>query len=275
MKTKKFSRFIAILISIILINLVAPIPSVHVSASSILEDKVAQRLNLTSSELANFKNNYDFHELTGKALSTYFIKAQNNNRVKAAISYIQSNGYVLLEGSIFGEEVYVGSGVNKRVLALLLWDYLNVDESIARIIFISDSYGDVKVGFGLIEQQVEFRTVRSYQVLDNNEFVDEPLLEIYDDGTIQTYQNGQKNVLNQACDQTAQVSENCLTCINVCNALYSLGCGLSGIIACTLICAPIGGLACPIICGAVYLVLCVIGGGSCSTVCGPMLGYCP
>jgi hypothetical protein len=265
---------------VLLINIAFPYPQSSVSASNALEVSVAQRLGLTDTELENFEEAIDIQELTGKALSRAVKNAQKNTKLQTAIEQLQSEGFVLRDGSVLGEEIRVGSGKDKRSIIVLILDYQNTDENIARLLYISDSQGDVRVGFGLIEQHGDMQTIRAYQVQDNNQIVEEPLIEVYEDGTIITYRDGQEYILTDMCTQsqdarTTAVSDNCLKCIQICNALYGLGCGLSGVLACVLVCAPIGGITCPLICGAVYTILCILGGGICSTVCGYMLGYCP
>lgn len=279
MKTRRFSRFVLVIIAIMLINIVSP-PQSAASASNALEISVAQRLGLTDAKIKDFQETVDIRELTGKALDRSVQTAQKNIKFQTAIQHLQSEGFVIRNESVLGEEIRVGTGNEKRKIVVLIFDCQNPDENVARLLYISDSQGDVRVGFGFVEQQGNARTIRTYQVQDDNEILEEPLIEIHTDGTIITYRNGQEYTVTNMCAQSRDanvtaVSKNCLTCIQVCGALYGLGCGLSGVVACTLVCAPIGGISCPLICGAVYTILCVIGGGSCNTVCGPMLRYCP
>jgi len=75
----------------------------------------------------------------------------------------------------------------------------------------------------------------------------------------------------------ASVQSNCDTCMDVCGFVYTIGCGVTGYLACNLACLSIAGPLCPLICAAVYAAVCwwAIGWG-CDTICGSPegLGYC-
>ena len=72
-------------------------------------------------------------------------------------------------------------------------------------------------------------------------------------------------------------SDSCDACLTICGRVYGIGCGVSGFLACNLICLSIAYVLCPLICAAVYSAVCVWATGwSCDTICGSPqgLGYC-
>lgn len=69
-------------------------------------------------------------------------------------------------------------------------------------------------------------------------------------------------------------SGECEWCEFICNAIIGGGCGVTGALRCALICNA--NLACDVICGAIWALICVIGGAAadCGTNCVSW-GYCP
>ncbi|QZT34112.1 hypothetical protein HUR95_01405 [Caldalkalibacillus thermarum TA2.A1] len=67
--------------------------------------------------------------------------------------------------------------------------------------------------------------------------------------------------------------QSCSTCIDICNAIYAIGCSWSSVFVCASICGPAVGL-CAGICAVLVTIIC---GGSGYIGCGPLcsnLGYC-
>jgi len=90
-------------------------------------------------------------------------------------------------------------------------------------------------------------------------------------GRLERAPNGEIVVRNSSGDIRVQQSirkylmvpglkaTNCEICQAVFAYIYAAGCGIAGYLVCNLACAPFGGPACPIICAAVYAMLCVFG----------------
>ncbi len=73
-------------------------------------------------------------------------------------------------------------------------------------------------------------------------------------------------------------SEECHTCLSVCEKIFGVGCGISGYLACNLICLTIAHALCPLICAALYAAICIwLTDKTCDEICGPhpWFGYCP
>ncbi|RMH39426.1 MAG: hypothetical protein D6694_11240 [Gammaproteobacteria bacterium] len=88
---------------------------------------------------------------------------------------------------------------------------------------------------------------------------------------------GQISELDLTKDITSPQSDSCSACLDICSLVYSIGCGVSGYLACNLICLSVAYVLCPLICAAVYAAVCwwAVGWG-CDTICGSPegLGYC-
>ncbi|MDW7728138.1 MAG: hypothetical protein SCH70_13745 [Candidatus Methanoperedens sp.] len=68
-------------------------------------------------------------------------------------------------------------------------------------------------------------------------------------------------------------SDDCSTCLTVCEYVYAAGCSLGSYFVCLAACAPIGNAACIPICGVIYALICVyLAGEQCPDLC---VGYCP
>jgi len=222
------------------------------------------------------KGSVTVEELTGQALKEAARNSLAYGDSVTVESFLTARGYQRQVDKSRGLKVTIhddklGSG---REGILITVPYEKGEQQ-ANLIYASSPGAITRVGADIREYSRGLIAADVYEVQDGTVRFDVRLERgsngeihaITSDGRTTTIDLPQRGVTTQQDD--------CLTCQQVCSALYSLGCGLSGIVACTLICAPIGGLACPAICAVVYLVLCIIGGyNSCNVICGPVLGYC-
>ena len=146
-----------------------------------------------------------------------------------------------------------------------MWDHQGpTEKQTARIVFIFDTNTNESMfGVGVINSLPSGETrLKSYEIRKNL-LVELDELRIDKDGNVVG-----KNV------GVITASEDCLTCHQVCGSLYGGACSLTGVLTCTLVCAPIGTLACPVICGVLFTIICVIGTNTnCDLICDD-LGYC-
>lgn len=273
-KTKYLSVTIAVLIALIANSAgIAALPGhTQLAKAKELERLVARKLGLTGTAEEEFVKQVEIRELTGKALQEAVSVAQADAKSQTALRDLRQRGYKMLDGTATGLTVVVQSDTGARSATLLMWDYQgSATGQLARFLYVSDDQSMVQVAIGLIRlQHGKVWHLRVFEVQGDG-LVPESAWAFREDGT----------VVREGADSlgigVTQVSQECLVCNQVCGALYGLGCGLGGVLVCTLICAGIAGPLCPLICGAVYVLMCVIGGWTnCDLICGPQgLGYCP
>jgi len=247
------------------------------------ERLVARSLGLTGAAEEEFVKQVEIRELTGKALLQRAVSAARADaKSRVALRYLRQRGYEMLDGTATGLTVVVHSDSGPRSATALLWDYQGPSaEQMATFVHVADGQGLVRVGIGLVELHGgEVRRLRVLEV-QGDELIEETAWTIQENGTAVSEGADSLDLLFSQCETTgvrrlAANDDDCVTCISICGALYALGCGINGMIFCTLMCIPFAGPACPLICGGVWLLICVLGGYfGCDAVCGPVgLGYC-
>lgn len=278
-KTKYLSVTIAVLIALVANSAgIAALPghSQPVMAKE-PERLVARSLGLTGTAEEDFVKRVKIVELTGKALQEAVLVAQADAKSQTALRDLRQRGYKMLDGTATGLTVVVQSDTGARSATLLMWDYQgSTTTQLARFLYVSDDQGMVQVAIGLIRlQHGKVRHLRVFEV-QGDELVPESAWAFREDGTV-VGEGADAWDLTAGVIGVNQVSEECFHCMNVCNALYGGGCSLGGVLFCTLYCIPFGGPICPAVCGAAYVLMCVLGTWfGCPVICGPyFLDKCP
>ncbi|TFH46574.1 MAG: hypothetical protein E4G94_02125 [ANME-2 cluster archaeon] len=132
------------------------------------------------------------------------------------------------------------------------------NSDIGRIIVVTN--GDIiKVGAGTIKKVGNSTNIEVFE---------------YKNGEISTQKIVNDNgIISIDGNVVTASSDDCSTCLTVCEYIYAGGCTLGGYFLCVAACAPIGNIACIPICGVIYALICVyLSNEQCPVLCD---SYCP
>lgn len=137
-------------------------------------------------------------------------------------------------------------------------------KNIAKVIFISNTEKTI-VGNMVIEIKDGYGKADVFEFING---VEKKTIVENKNGDI--YLNGELAV-SKDINATMDSESDCDICMEMCDYVYGIGCGLTGIATCALGCAVFSGpalIACPPICGVIFIVLCIYGtNNNCPLIC--------
>jgi hypothetical protein len=219
-------------------------------------------------------NSLSYNEVNGTELDELAQKAISDNGVQQLLEQLAGK-----EAKLVGKRAAKLQFNGHEGSVVLLYYKGKQDVQI----FYGESGGKVKVGAGVYKITDRKTQAEAYDFVDGKIYHASTITVTKDSNgrpgkpSIEWHSSPLNPKNPKAIDSppVSTLATNCDICVSVCNTIYKYGCGATGIIVCTVACAPFGGLACPLICGLIWIYLCDKGlDGNCLYVCR-LAGYCP
>ncbi len=160
-----------------------------------------------------------------------------------------------------GAEIREDESSGGRTGFVVTVPFSSKDDRSGSIFFATDGHV-TRAGAGIkVQAGSSSATAQGFEVIGGKVTRTEKLLRDQS-GNVQIFKPDGSSVNVPSRLPATTTASDCDTCRSVFEYVWAAGCGIAGYLVCTLACAPFAGPACPIICAAVYAMICVWGYGN-------------
>ncbi len=194
----------------------------------------------------------------------------SNKDTISIIKDLHNKGYKLQYDKANVQKISVKKNGSQEALMVIIPAESKKSSNSAQVVFTSNKK-NTSVGNLIIEDGENYRKIEVCEI--NNGGIKKNYIAENRAGTISI--DGKTIITKSQIKSETECETECDVCLKVCSYLYGAGCGLGGVVLCSLGCACITGAAaplCPGICFLLVYALCEAGSNdNCPRLCEP---YC-